>query len=97
VYPPRGRFRHAVNRVGLLATQTDLDYARVVLDQLAHGFPAESPQLRKFANAKVFLGLRSISTGENLLAFADHRSSTSWLSLPAMFSPSGVGSGQRQH
>jgi integrase len=57
VNPLRGRFRHAVNRVGLLTAQTDLDYARVVLDQFAHGLPAEPPQLRKFANAKVFLGV----------------------------------------
>src|ERR1039457_1353954 len=60
VYPLRRGFGDAINRVRLLPTHPDLDDAGIVLHQLANGLPAEPPQLRKLANAKVLFGVAGI-------------------------------------
>jgi hypothetical protein len=41
--------------MGLVSPHTDFDYARIVLDQLAHSLAPKTPQLGQVANAVMFL------------------------------------------
>jgi hypothetical protein len=47
----RGRFGHAIDRVGLLSAHSDFDNPRIVFDQFADGLAPKTPQLSKFANS----------------------------------------------
>ena len=49
----RGRFGHAVDRVGLLSAHSDLDNPRIVFDQFADGLAPKTPQLSQFADSVV--------------------------------------------
>jgi hypothetical protein len=46
---PRGGFRNAVDRVRFLPAHSDLDDTWIVLDEQAHGLPAQPPQAREIA------------------------------------------------
>ena len=67
VYAACGGFRHTVNRVRVLASHPDFDNARIILDQLAHGFAAQAPHLGKFPDAVVFLESGVINQHGNLI------------------------------
>src|ERR1035438_1239727 len=49
----RGGFRDRIDGVRFLPTHPYLDHARIVLDELAHGFPAQAPDAGEFADAIV--------------------------------------------
>jgi hypothetical protein len=51
VDPARYRFRNAIDRVSFLAAHPNLDHPRLVLDDLAYRFPAESPLPREITDA----------------------------------------------
>ena len=53
--PSGGGCRDAVDRMRLLVAHPDLDDAGIVLDELAHSFPAETPHPREIAHAVVRL------------------------------------------
>jgi hypothetical protein len=55
VYPVCGRFRNTVDRVRLLAAHANLDDTRIILNQLTHGLPSQTPQPCEIANAVVSL------------------------------------------
>ncbi len=55
MYPARGGFRHAVDRMGFLSPHTNFDDTGIVFDELAHGFPAQSPCPGEIADPVVFL------------------------------------------
>lgn len=55
MYPLRSRFRYAVQRMHFFSAHPDLDNAGIILHQLAHGFPSQSPHTRKFANPVMLL------------------------------------------
>jgi hypothetical protein len=55
VNPLRCGFRNTVNRMGFLSPHTDLNNAWIILDQLAHGLPAQTPRTGEIADAIVFL------------------------------------------
>jgi len=50
---PRCGFWNAVDRVRFLPAHSDLDDTWIVLDELAHGLPAQPPQAREIANSIV--------------------------------------------
>ena len=58
---PRSGFRHTVNRVRFLASHPDFDDARIVLDELSHRLPAQTPKFREVANAIVLFGEAIVS------------------------------------
>ena len=44
-------FRNAVNGVGLLPPQANLDDTGIILDKLTNGFPPETPEIRQISDA----------------------------------------------
>lgn len=46
---PRSGFRNAVDRVRFLPAHSDLDDTWIVLDEFAHGLPAQPPKAREIA------------------------------------------------
>ena len=53
MYAPCGGFGNAVGRVRFLPAHSDFDDTWIVLDELAHGLPAQPPQSREIANSIV--------------------------------------------
>ena len=65
VYPLCRRLWHAVDRVGFLASAAYLYDARIVLYELSHGLPPQTPQFGEFADAIVLLGVTGIESHSN--------------------------------